>query len=78
MDRAKPFMTIREACNYSGLSQRFLRDGCKSGIIPHIMSGNTYMINVAMLMETLDSMSKDSLIRSGGRSDPEVKTDGDI
>ena len=28
MDNVKPFLTIREACNYTGLSQHFLRDGC--------------------------------------------------
>ena len=58
MNETKPFMNIREACNYTGLSQRFLRDGCKSGTIPHLMSGNVYMINVKLLMNTLDDMSQ--------------------
>lgn len=52
------FVTIRAACNITGLSQRYLRDGCKSGLIPHIMSGNVYMINLPLLHATLDEMSR--------------------
>ena len=57
----KPFATIREACNITGLSQHFLRDGVKAGTIPHIMSGNTYMINIPLLLQQLDNMSKNNM-----------------
>lgn len=53
----KPYQNIRETCNSTGLSQRFLREGCKSGQIPHVMSGNVYMINVPLMLKKLDVIS---------------------
>jgi hypothetical protein len=50
-----PFMKIPDACRATGLSQYFLRKGCKEGTIPHIMSGRVYFINVPKLLEQLDS-----------------------
>ena len=55
---AKPFLNIRDTCNVTGLSQRFLRNGCRSGKIPCVMSGNTYMINIPLLLEQLNEASK--------------------
>lgn len=49
----KPFQKIPEACRTTGLSQYFLRKGCKDGSIPHIKSGPTYYINVPELFEQL-------------------------
>ena len=54
----KPYLTIRETCNLTGLSQHFLREGCKTGEIPHFMSGNVYMINISLLKEYLDEKSR--------------------
>ncbi len=68
MDNVKPFLTIREACNYTGLSQHFLRDGCKAGWIPHVKSGNIYMINIRLLLETMDDMSRENLVKE--KTDP--------
>ena len=48
-----PFQKIAEACKTTGLSQYYLRRGCKSGTIPHIKSGGVYYINVPVLMEKL-------------------------
>ena len=48
-----PFQKITEACKTTGLSQYFLRQGCKDGTIPHVKSGGVYYINVPALMETL-------------------------
>lgn len=63
----KPFLNIRETCNLTGLSQRFLREGCKTGSIPHVMSGNVYMINIRLLYEAMDKESllsvRDPVIR---------------
>ena len=53
----KPYLNIREACNLTGLSQRYLREGCKAGEIPHVMSGNIYMINVPLMMKKLEAES---------------------
>lgn len=49
----KPFQKIPEACRTTGLSQYFLRKGCKDGSIPHIKSGPTYYINVPELLVQL-------------------------
>ena len=49
-----PFQKIAEACKTTGLSQYFLRRGCKDGTIPHVKSGGVYYINVPALIETLE------------------------
>lgn len=48
-----PFMKIKDACAYTGLSQFYLRNGCKDGSIPHVRSGQTYFINVPALLRQL-------------------------
>lgn len=48
-----PFQTIPQACATTGLSKWYLREGCKAGTIPHIMSGTTYYINVPALLKKL-------------------------
>ena len=48
-----PYQKIPEACRSTGLSQYFLRQGCKNGTVPHIKSGPTYYINVPALLEKL-------------------------
>lgn len=48
-----PFQKIPEACKTTGLSQYFLRKGCKDGTIPHIKSGPTYYIDVPALLQKL-------------------------
>lgn len=45
-----PFQSIPEASRSTGLSQSFLRRGCKAGTVPHITSGNKYMIDVPTLL----------------------------
>lgn len=49
-----PFQKITEACKTTGLSQYFLRQGCKDGTIPHVKSGGVYYINVPALLEALN------------------------
>ena len=51
---AAPFQKIPDACKTTGLSQYFLRKGCKDGSVPHIKSGPTYYVNVPALLEQLD------------------------
>lgn len=48
-----PFQKIPEACKTTGLSQYYLRKGCKDGRIPHVRSGQTYYVNVPELLEKL-------------------------
>lgn len=53
----QPFQTLKEAAGTTGLSQRFLRDGCKSGTVPHVKSGTKYYVNVPLLIEQLNENS---------------------
>lgn len=50
-----PFMKIGDACRVTGLSQYYLRKGCKEGSIPHLKVGQNgpYLINVPALLEQL-------------------------
>ena len=48
-----PFQKIPEACKTTGLSQHFLRAGCRDGSIPHVKSGTVYLINVPKLLRQL-------------------------
>lgn len=54
----KPFLKIRDASHVTGLSQFYLRTGCKDGSVPHIRSGATYLINVPALMNRLNAASE--------------------
>lgn len=49
----KPFQKIKEASKTTGLSQYYLRNGCKDGTIPCVRSGATYFINVPALLKML-------------------------
>jgi len=53
-----PFQKITEACKTTGLSQYFLRQGCKDGTIPHIKSGGVYYSNVPALREKFDEKTE--------------------
>ncbi len=53
-----PYLKILDACKVTGLSQCFLRNGCKDGSVPCIKSGKTYYINVPALMEKLDAKQR--------------------
>lgn len=50
-----PYQKIADACKTTGLSQYFLRNGCKDGSIPHVRSGTTYFVNVPALLENLNN-----------------------
>ena len=47
------FQKIPQACRTTGLSQYFLRKGCKDGSVPHIKSGTVYYVDIQKLMEKL-------------------------
>lgn len=48
-----PFQKIVQAAETTGLSQFFLRSGCRDGTVPHIKSGSVYFINIPALLEKL-------------------------
>lgn len=50
-----PFQKIPEACKTTGLSQCFLRKGCRDGSIPCVRSGTTFYVNVPLLIEKLNN-----------------------
>lgn len=52
---ATPFMKIGAASRVTGLSQYFLRQGCKDGSVPHVKSGTVYLVNVPKLLRQLDA-----------------------
>ncbi|MCC8099770.1 MAG: DNA-binding protein [Clostridiales bacterium] len=56
----KPFMKIPQASRETGLSQYFLRRGCRNGTIPFIRDGRIYLINVPAMLEQLDNQSKET------------------
>lgn len=53
-----PFLSIERACEVTGLSQYYLRNGCKSGFVPHVRSGRSYLVNVPALLRKLDAESE--------------------
>lgn len=53
----KPYLTIRQAARYSGISEYFIRNGAKNGLIPHIMCGNRYMINYEKFLSMMEEMA---------------------
>lgn len=48
-----PYQKIPDACRSTGLSQYYLRKGCKDGTVPHIRSGTVYLVDVPALLEKL-------------------------
>lgn len=53
-----PFLKIGDAVKVTGLSAYFLRNGCKDGSVPHVMSGKTYFVNVPALLRKLGAESE--------------------
>ena len=52
---ATPFQSVTDAARTTGLSTFFLRQGLKNGTVPHIKSGNKYLINIPRLLEALNA-----------------------
>lgn len=69
-----PFQKIPEACKTTGLSQYFLRKGCKDGSIPHVRSGQTYYIDVPALLQKLsdDAMNCGQRVDTASRGEAGV------
>jgi hypothetical protein len=53
------FQSIDDACRTTGLSRNYLRNGCKSGEVPHIRSGRLYMVDVVALYKKLENGYKE-------------------
>ena len=48
-----PFQKIKQASKTIGLSQYYLRKGCRDGSIPCVKSGAVYLVNVPALLRQL-------------------------
>lgn len=48
-----PFVSLEEAATITGLSQYYLRQGCRNGTTPHIRCGTSYKVNLPMLLDQL-------------------------
>ena len=56
---------IAAASYLTGLSQKYLRAGCKAGKIPHLRIGTDYRINMPLLMAQIDKESTAEKGRAG-------------
>ena len=54
----KIFISAREAAKLTGVSYPAILKGCNDGSIPHIVSGNKFLINAPMLIEKLNEESR--------------------
>jgi len=45
------FMSINDTAKYTGFSRFSIRDGCKSGKIPHVVNGGKYMIDIKAFLD---------------------------
>lgn len=52
------FQKIYDASRSTGLSQYYLREGCKNGSIPCIKSGKVYFIDVPALLDKLRAQAE--------------------
>jgi len=57
MSNEKIFLSIAEAARYTGLSQFYIRNGCKDGSVPCIKTGAKYLVNLPKLLEKLNQES---------------------
>ena len=55
-----PFCTIPEAARRSGLSEFFIRRGCRNGQIPCIKAGEKYLIDFAGLVEVMTRRAREA------------------
>lgn len=53
----KRFLSIRDAATVTGLSQFYLRNGCRAGSVPCIRSGRKYLVDVQALNAMFDDLS---------------------
>lgn len=52
----KRFLSIRDAATVTGLSQYYLRAGCRDGSVPCIRSGKKYLVDVQSLNTMFDEI----------------------
>ena len=63
-DPKAPYQTISGAARITGLSQYYIRTGCKSGTVPHVKCGDEYRICMSLFMEQLNAQAASSVHES--------------
>jgi len=62
IDTTRPmFVSIKEAVKITGLSEYFIRQNLKAGVIPHIKTGNKIMLNMPRLEAELERLTDCSI-----------------
>jgi len=62
IDTTRPmFVSIKEAVKITGLSEYFIRQNLKAGLIPHIKTGNKIMLNMPRLEAELERLTDCSI-----------------
>lgn len=56
-DPTAPYQPVNGAATITGLARGYIRDGCKSGKIPHIMCGQEYRICMPLFLKQLEAES---------------------
>lgn len=56
----QPFQKIADAATITGLSQYYLRQGCRNGSVPHVKSGSVYFVNIPALLRKLGADSNEA------------------
>lgn len=62
IDIIPPLQKIPDACRTTGLSQYYLRRGCRDGTVPHIKSGPVYFVDVPALLEKLHNEAAGKIV----------------
>ena len=58
-DLTAPFLSPAGAARVTGMSVKWIREGCKAGTVPHLRVGTDFRVNVPALLEMLDRQSKE-------------------
>lgn len=53
----KTYVKLKEAVKITGLSEYYLRRGCRSGEIPSIRCGNVFYVNLPETLEKLRTLA---------------------
>lgn len=60
-DPKAPYQTISVAARITGLSQYYIRTGCKSGTVPHVKCGDEYRVCMPQFLAQLEKQARDSV-----------------
>ena len=60
IDPGAMFQKKRGAAAITGLSYKYISEGCKNGTIPAIKSGSDWLINMPLFLEQLNAASRDN------------------